>query len=109
MHDLIPIFDDHSHFMVNEMLKKANCCPECGARNHAFVAKAENTVRRPRYVITCGECKYQGPFGKDFEDAVRQWNKPPGFFALMIRRWKWKRDKQRQHQTKLPQKKSGAA
>ena len=23
MHDLIPIFDDHSHFMVNEMLKKA--------------------------------------------------------------------------------------
>ena len=109
MHDLIPIFDDHSHLMVNEMLKKATCCQGCGARYHAFVAKAENIVRNPRYVITCGECKYQGPLGKDFEDAVRKWNKPPGFFALIIKRWKWKRTKQQQQKTKLLQKKTGAA
>lgn len=107
MHDLIPLFDDHSHTMVNELLRKALCCTDCGARNHAFIAKTERVVHNPRYVVTCGECKYQGPFGRGLEDAVRQWNKPPGFLAMLIKKWKKPKRKTQFH--KPSQTKTGAA
>ncbi len=90
MHDLIPLFDDQSHSLVNEVLRGALCCPDCGARYYALVAMTENITIAPRYVLTCSECKYLGPFGRGLQDAVDRWNKPAGFIAKLIRKWKWK-------------------
>ena len=83
---LIPLFEDHSHPLVNEQLKKAYACPECGTYWKSLTAMTENRIHNPRYVITCGECKFIGPFGKGLEQAVIRWNKPPSFFSAIIKR-----------------------
>jgi hypothetical protein len=94
MHDLIPLFDDHSHPQINRLLnEKALRCPECGAHQGSLLLMSEESVT-PRYLVACGECKYQGPLGKTLYDAVTRWNKPMGFIEGLLQRWKKKRAKQ---------------
>jgi hypothetical protein len=105
MYDLIPIFDDNNHPLINEHMRNALRCPQCGAAYRALVAMTEGTGNLPRYVIPCGECKYLGPFGRGLADAVKRWNKPKGFIAALLRKWK-KKDADRQVEWRiLPAKK----
>jgi hypothetical protein len=83
---LIPLFEDHSHPLVNLELKKALACPECGAGWKSLTAMTENRIYNPRYVITCGECKFIGPYGRGLQQAVIRWNKPPSFLSTTIKR-----------------------
>jgi hypothetical protein len=93
MHDLIPLFADNSHPVINEHMGNALRCPQCGAAYNSLVPMTESISNSPRYVITCGECKYLGPFGKGLADAVKRWNKSIGFIAALLRKWKKKRAK----------------
>ncbi len=87
MPDLIPMFDDHSHLQINRLIhENALRCVECGAHQRSLVLMIESRAIRPRYVLACGECRYQGPLGKNPDDAVRQWNEPLGFFASFLKK-----------------------
>jgi hypothetical protein len=91
MHDLFPLFGDHTHPLIHEHMSKASRCPQCRAFYTSLIVMTESTDNAPRYVITCGDCKYLGPFGINLADAVRRWNKPTGFIASLIKNWKKKR------------------
>jgi predicted RNA-binding Zn-ribbon protein involved in translation (DUF1610 family) len=74
MSNLIPMFDDHSHTQINRLIKeKALRCPHCGAHQTSLTFMSECRLR-PRYVVACTECKFEGRLGHDLADAVRKWN-----------------------------------
>ncbi len=85
MPELIPMFADHSHLEIHRILNTALRCGNCGAHQSRLIFKSEG-VTRPRYVVACTECDHHGPFGKTLHDAIKQWNKPPGFFAAFFQR-----------------------
>jgi predicted RNA-binding Zn-ribbon protein involved in translation (DUF1610 family) len=85
MIELIPVFADYSHPLINEEIRKAMRCPECGAAWSKLSPMTENTTRSPRYMLTCTECKFQGPFGRGLADAVKRWNKPPGLMSKLMK------------------------
>ena len=75
MLDLIPMFDDHSHPQINRLLnEEALHCENCGAHQTSLIFMSERRTR-PRYVVACTECKFQGPVGKDLFTAIQKWNK----------------------------------
>ncbi len=82
----IPLFEDHSHPLVTEQLKKAYACSQCGAHWQSLVAMTENRIMNPRFVITCRECSHVGPYAKNLEQAILQWNKLPSLFSEFLKR-----------------------
>ncbi len=93
--ELIPIGDDRSYKAINRLLTEETLrCPECGAHQNALIVMSDTSIVKPRYLIACSECKYQGPFAKNIPRAVDCWNKPLGFFAALRRRRARKRLKQ---------------
>jgi len=83
MIELIPLFEDRSHPLVNEHMRKSLACPECGAFWNNLTPMTESRTHSPRYVITCDKCKFIGPFGRGLEQAVIRWNKPPSLLARL--------------------------
>jgi len=87
MPDLIPMFDDHSHPQINRLINEnALRCLNCGAHQTSLVLMSELRAIGPRYAVACTECKHRGSLGKRPDDAVRLWNKPPGFFAALFKK-----------------------
>ena len=83
---LIPLFEDRSHSMVNQIMNGALSCPKCHATKHDLIAMTEAKVKSPCYLVACTRCKFKGSFGRGLEDAVLRWNKPPGFLARMFQK-----------------------
>lgn len=79
MRELIPVFEDRSHRVVNRILSEALRCPFCSASPGTLVAMGEARVVGARYLIACVKCGYKGPFGRGLEDAVKRWNRKPPF------------------------------
>jgi hypothetical protein len=105
MYAFIPVFDDPKHPVIGRLLKeKALRCPECGEDQASLDLMIENRIMSPRYAIACGKCKHLGPIGRDAHDAIRRWNKPPGFFSTLVHSWarrrlkRQKRNRQTQRQ-----------
>ncbi|MGB9152204.1 MAG: hypothetical protein WCD70_03850 [Alphaproteobacteria bacterium] len=87
MSDLIPLFADHSHPLVNQIINEtALRCPDCGAHQTSLVLMIEACAFKPRYAVVCTKCKRRGSLGKHPKEAVRQWNKRPGFFASLFKK-----------------------
>jgi len=86
MYELIPVFENSAHSIITNHMKEALGCPECGAGRDTLLALSENRSL-PRYLITCRECKYHGPFGRSLPGAIKQWNKPLSLFAHLKKKW----------------------
>jgi len=91
MHKLIPVFPDHTYLQISVLLDNACNCPECYAHKLSLVVMSENIIHKPRYLIACGKCGARGPFGKHIRDAVLGWNRPPNWFARLLKRQNMKR------------------
>jgi hypothetical protein len=93
----IPVLDHPKYPKVSRLLKEtALRCPKCMADQADLVVMGENCIISPRYFVMCNRCKEPGPYGRSIDSAIRQWNKPPGFFSTFIESWRLKRLNRRQ-------------
>jgi hypothetical protein len=90
MPDLLPVFPDHTYCRIEDALNKALDCPQCYAHRSFLIVMSEKVITKPRYLISCTQCNYRGPFSKHISHAVKRWNDPPSLVAT-VQKWLRKR------------------
>ena len=96
MYILIPVFDDHSHPRIHQMLQEqATGCSACDAGQARLNLMVENRAIRPRYAVACAHCKHLGALGKDMADAINKWNGTSGILPTFKQVWGKKHHKLR--------------
>ncbi len=86
MRTFLPILDGEVHPQIKQTMKEAAACPECGAALSSLVAMSDYHITRPNFVIVCRKCSHVGRFGKNLPDAIKRWNKRPGFFSAFLKK-----------------------
>ena len=73
MDELIPVFPCRSIKHIDDLLRAAWPCRECGTGNDGLIPMRD-TEAPPVYVVVCGYCDRMGPWATDLEGAIMAWN-----------------------------------
>jgi hypothetical protein len=74
MDELVPVFPCRSIKHIDDLLRTASPCRECGTGNENIIPMTDQEAP-PVYVIVCGYCDRMGPWAVSLAEAVAGWNR----------------------------------
>jgi hypothetical protein len=72
MQNMEPVFACRTYPAINDLIRTAGDCPNCGADNDHLTVM-HDPARPSLYALECNVCERRGQLASGLEGAVRHW------------------------------------